>query len=274
MLNDNEEYGRTQRSVRTATVSRPITPIDTDRTRPHEVAPGAPQFVLPFGVERRQPPMLLAIVAALVAALAIVTVTVVGSIPAHTQGKAGPTAAPTAAATPTATVMPTPTALPGLQVYMDRGQDILLQYPQGWTATPTHPGIQFQNDPKNVIFEAAIGLPDPEALGTQGSAAADAGAWVDYELNSLATFYGDQFQREAGPTPAVTFGGAQWQTGIGYIGTGQARVRVKVYATVHNGRPVILNLLAADSAFSFAEEDYFGPMLRSFTFLTPQTPQA
>lgn len=236
----------------------------------------APQRrALPAGAESRRRPMVPAMVAALVAAVVIVAFTAVGGAPGRTQGKAGPTAAPTATVTPTptATVMPTPTAMPGFQVYMDSGQDILLQYPASWTVTPTHPGTQFQNDPKNATFEASIGLPSPDALNSQGSDSADAGAWVDYELNSLATFYGEQFQRVAGPTPAVTFGSAQWQTGIGYIGAGQSRVQVKVYATVHNGRPVILNLLAADSAFAFAEEDYFNPMLQSFTFLTPQTPQ-
>lgn len=274
MLNDNEEYGCTGRSARTATVSRPITPNETDQIEMHEAATGAPHIAVSAEATAQRRPMVFATIAALVVALVIVTFTVVGGAPGCTEGRAGPTVAPTAtSATATATAMPTPTAMPGFQVYLDRGQDILLQYPVGWTATPTHPGIQFQNDPKNASFEAEIGLPDPEALGNRGSDAADAGAWVDYELNSLTTFYGEQFQREVGPTPAVTFGGAQWQTGIGYIGDGQARVRVKVYATVHNGRPVILNLLAADSAFSFAEEDYFGPMLRSFTFLTPQTPR-
>lgn len=277
MPNDHEEYGRTGRSVRAATVSRPITPIDSDPALERDATPDSPQrFPLPAGAEGRRHSMLLAMVAALLTALVIVTFTVVGGTPGRTQGKAaGPTAAPTATATatPSPTVMPTPTAMPGFQVYMDRGQDILLQYPASWTATPTHPGTQFQNDPKNALFEAELGLPDPNALSSHGSDTADAGAWVEYELNSLATFYGEQFQREAGPTPAVTFGGAQWQTGIGYIGAGQSRVQVKVYATVHNGRPVILNLLAADSAFSFAEQDYFGPMLQSFTFMTPQMPQ-
>lgn len=275
MPNDHEEYGRTGRSVRAPTVSRPTTPTDSDPALEREVAPDSSQRLpLPAGAEGRRHSMLLATVAALLAALVIVTLTVVGGTPARTEGKAGATAAPTATATatPSPTVMPTPTAMPGFQVYMDRGQDVLLQYPVGWTATPTYPGTRFQNDPKNALFEAELGLPDPNALSSQGSDAANAGAWVEYELNSLATLYGGQFQREVGPTPAVSFGGAQWQTGIGYIGEGQSRVQVKVYATVHNGRPVILNLLAPDSAFSFAEEDYFGPMLQSFTFLTPQTP--
>jgi hypothetical protein len=67
----------------------------------------------------------------------------------------------------------------------------------------------------------------------------------------------------------VTIGGKAWQTGGGLVQANDTRICVQVYATVVDGRPYIINLIASDEHFIAGNIEFFTPMLRSFQFLQP-----
>src|SRR5262249_48075835 len=260
MPNDHDERASTRREAPTATLNRPVTPSDTDEIL--NVGAGeSPMRINPFGLALRRLPLVVGGASVLFAVLLIAL------LANSTRGSAGAQQRPQPTPTPTATVSPTPTALPGFQIYLDQSQGFLIQYPVQWVSKLAPPVVDFNDT--NVNYQVEISLPDPDMLSSQPDDSALASAWVDYTLDGLAPRIGDQFQRVPGPVPAVHFGDAEWQSGVGIIvaDDGQTRLRVQVYATIHEGKPYILTLLAADSAFLFAEQDFFTPMLQSFQFL-------
>lgn len=175
--------------------------------------------------------------------------------------------------TPTATVKPTPTTLPGFSLYSDSSDGFGIQYPRTWVLSPLSPGIQFDDDGANPGFEVQLLVPGADTCPSTSSTAtsADATVWVNCTLSILATKFKGSFQQAPGPTADVQIGAASWQSGVAYLGSGQSRVRVQVYATIHEGKPYIINLLAVDSRFSFGMLEFFQPMLQTFRFL-PATP--
>jgi hypothetical protein len=90
-------------------------------------------------------------------------------------------------------------------------------------------------------------------------------------LNTESQLHGGAFVRIPGPMPSGQFAGEEWQSGEGLLGSGPTQVRVQVFVTIHDGAPYVIGIAAADSAFDFAKQDYFGSMLTSFTFL-PSNP--
>jgi hypothetical protein len=177
---------------------------------------------------------------------------------------------PTATPRPTATAtkIPSPTAMPGFQLFVDTTDGFMLQYPVGWVQHLNNPGAEFSDDAGNPTFEMQVLLPsDSAAAGLTGDPN-DPQSWVNFAMESFATQYAGQFQEDAGPLPAAQFAGATWQTARGII-TDQVRIRVQVYATVYQGKPYIISLFASDDAFSVADTVYFQPMRLSFQFLPP-----
>ena len=264
MPNDHDEREPARRTAPTATLNRPVIPSDTDETL--DVGAGeSPTPLTPFGLTPRRLPLLVGGAGVLLAVL-LLAILANGA-----RGSVGARSRPLPTPTPTATIFPTPTPLSGFQVYLDQSQGFLVQYPTQWVSKPSPPVVDFYDSYPNFDFQVEISQPDPDMVSGQpwSSNSALASAWVDFTLDGLAPRIGDQFERVAGPVPAVHFGNAEWQSGVGIIvaDDGQTRIRVQVYATIHEGKPYVLTLLAADSAFSFAEQDFFTPMLRSFQFL-------
>jgi len=127
--------------------------------------------------------------------------------------------------TPTTTVFPTPTAEPGFQLYVDRSDGFLIQYPSGWALVSLSPGIDFKDDPNSpgyivqVLFPGAFSAPSGQP-GNPNSGS----FWVNYALNGLSTTLSQQgmgvLSRQANcPAPynqSITIGGVVWQCGAGY----------------------------------------------------------
>ena len=169
---------------------------------------------------------------------------------------------------PTATVKPTPTTLPGFSLYSDPNDGFGIQYPRTWVLSPLSPGIQFDDDSANPGFEVQLLVPGADTCPSNGATATSgATVWVNCTLSILATKFHGNFEQAPGPTADVQVGGMAWQSGVAYLGKGTSRVRVQVYATIHQGKPYIINLLAVDSRFSFGTLEFFQPMLQSFRFL-------
>jgi hypothetical protein len=179
---------------------------------------------------------------------------------------ARPTAVPP---TPTVTPIPSPTLAvgAGLSAYIDSTTGYEMGYPASWTATQQNPGVAFDDADNN--YEVHVILPDNSALPSQTDPTSMAANWVNYALDSEQQRWGaSNFQRLGGPTPPVTIGGQAWQTGTALIGTPtNSRIRLQVYATIHNGEAFVLVLLAPDELFARGQQAYFGPMLASFEFL-------
>jgi hypothetical protein len=193
-----------------------------------------------------------------------------------TAGQSGPiakhpTATPRPAATATATVFPSPTPMLGFQVYLDRSEGFVVQYPLTWIRQSNNPEVAFLDDTNNPRYQVQLDLPgDATSIGLQGDPNNPA-VWVNYAMNQLSSQFGDGFQQLPGPTPAAVIGGEQWQSSVALLSISGVNVRVQVYATVHDGKPYILSLEAADERFDAGRQLYFGPMLGSFQFL-PSTP--
>jgi hypothetical protein len=189
--------------------------------------------------------------------------------------RAQPDPTATSTATPTATPIPGVTPIAGYAPYVDGGDGFLVQYPVAWSCVPSHPGIECFDDAQD--FKVQVQLPGNWTQANTGTDPNDASVWVDYALSSIADLPG--YQRVANPPAPGTFGGATWQTGAAVVGMQQSdgsnatpagsdvRIRVQVYATVHDSRPYIIALYAADDQFGDGVNRYFQPMLNSFQFL-------
>lgn len=178
---------------------------------------------------------------------------------------------PTATLKPTATPspFPTPTAELGFKVYFDRSERFYLQYPLAWEAKQTNPGIQFDDDPNTPNYIVQVLQPGDATTAGPTSNPDDPTVWVRYELNRLAGIYQGSFTALPGPAPAIRFGGALWQSGVARLADNNTNIRVQIFATVYDGTPYIINLLATEDRFSEGVRAYFDPMLQSFTFLPP-----
>ncbi len=190
--------------------------------------------------------------------------------PAKTQGLVTPTPTLTPKATPTQTPIPTPTPMDGFQVFVDRTDGFLIQYPQGWVSSPTNPGVELTDDSNSPGFILQVLIPSTTTLNGAATNPNDPAALVDFELNNLSKQWpqGD-FTRVPGPNSVTNFGGADWQGAVGLISAGQTNIKVQVYATVHNGTPYVINLLASNDLFRAGSGAYFMPMLSTFQFWPP-----
>ena len=186
-----------------------------------------------------------------------------GSARAHPTTTRAPTATPSP--------FPTPTAVAGFKVYSDRGERFYVQYPLSWEAKQTNPGIQFDDDPNVPNFIVQVLQPGDATTAGPTSDPNDPRVWVRYELNRLASIYQSSFSELPGPAPAVRFGGALWQSGVARLSDNNTNIRVQIYATVYDGTPYIINLLATEDRFADGVRAYFDPMLQSFTFLPSTT---
>jgi hypothetical protein len=222
------------------------------------------------------------LVAALLVALAVAAASLIPGN--HPKGAIAQRPAPTATATQAPTPTPTLTATPGLAlmpgfaVYQDPASGYALQYPEVWPKPSTDPnlGVQFSDSSNldSARYVVQVNEPDPLTSGVAtgpdpNTAAAN---WVNFELTNFQQTeeaHGFTFTREPGPIPSVLIGGQQWQAGAAVISGQNLTLQVHVYATIHTGKPYVINLLAAASVFATGQQTYFAPMLNSFQFATP-----
>jgi len=192
-------------------------------------------------------------------------------------------------ARPTATSSPTtassPTAMPGYQPLVDREDGFIIQHPLDWSCSASNPGVDCIDSPDAQNYRLQVQLPGNWTGADTGPDPNDASVWVDYALGAFSDVPGRTYERVPSPSRPATFGGATWQSGVAIIGmeqdnpptptsgtvaaspVPQVRIRVQVYATVHDTKPYIIALYAADDHFSTGNSLYFQPMLKSFAFL-------
>ena len=186
------------------------------------------------------------------------------------QTAAPPSAVATAVPTPTQAPSPTaiPTALPSPTVAVDNGfalcgqpctnNGFLVEYPQNWqlAAADNANGIKFSNQDQSASFKAS------------GPTSSTAGDLVVSDLQTNFA-YREDYQP---PTSAstTTIGNETWVTQTVYYQNNNQRMRVDVYATVHQGKAYIIELQAQDVQFMTINAQYFATMLGKFQFV--QTP--
>jgi hypothetical protein len=217
----------------------------------------------------------ISIIAVTLAALAFLLPSLIASTARRPVAQVAPTQAP-----PTATASATPTLIRGFQYVADSEDGFTLQVPQSWTCAETNPGIECRDDADAPNYKAQVQLPGDWTVPGGQPNGNDASPWVDYALNAFSETPGQVFERTPGPASTVTINGVRWQTSGGLIsvdtssgqdGTPTAtppiHIRVQVYATIHNDKPYLIALYSTDEQFTFAKDQYFQPMLRSFQFI-------
>lgn len=207
---------------------------------------------------------------ALAALVALVVMTFPGTQPPlRTEAHAKPTATATLMPTATPQTTPLPTPLPGYALYVDSRSEFMIQYPLTWSKEDLVPSIQFY-DTAQSNYVVTILPADPNNGPATTDATAAATIWVDMTLNGIQQEETVQnFERLSGPTPAATIGGQVWQSGIATFGPADAPNRVQVYATIFDGIPYVITLVAPDDLFATGQALYFKPMLATFQFLPP-----
>jgi hypothetical protein len=216
------------------------------------------------------------IIGVTVVALAVPLLSLIASNARRPVAQTQPTATPQ----PTATVSPTPTLIPGFQYVADSEDGFTLQVPQSWTCAETNPGIECRDDADAPNYKAQVQLPGDWTVPGGQPNGNDASPWVNYALNAFSETPGQVFERTPGPASTVTINGVRWQTSGGLISvdtsssqdgtpttTPPIHIRVQVYATIHNDKPYLIALYSTEEQFTFAKDQYFQPMLRSFQFI-------
>ena len=184
------------------------------------------------------------------------------SIPTATTAPS-PTAtpSPTPTPSPSPTVAPTPTPFAGYEwcgtVCTTNG--FAVQFPEGWNQQPTTDttGVQFLNPTTPDVYASF------KAPGATSSAA-DALVASDLQTN---------FASKPGYTPptstqSTTIGGVTWvdQTATYTYQTPSQPEQVNVYATVFQGKGYIIELEASVAQFSAVNTQYFTTIIGSFEF--------
>ena len=167
----------------------------------------------------------------------------------------------TQTATPTLTLAtPTPLPQPGYLYYTENTSNFQVQYPAGWATMPQNPGVEIDDNAQNPTFVMQVLLPtDNQNPQTD---------WVQYEFDNLRQTSGtSNFQSIAGVTQFV-IGGEEWMSRTAMLQQGNNMIAVRVLATVHLGRPYIINMLAANVDIATAQSRYFNAILSTFAFLT------
>jgi hypothetical protein len=172
--------------------------------------------------------------------------------------------------TATATAVPTIGALPGFAIYADPKATFTLQYPATWTASPKDSGVEFYTTDSQETEYVVDVLPEVGAsTGATANDPTEASHWVDMALQGVQQQESVQnFLRMTGPLPAVTIGGQTWQSGAAVFDVLQLHSRVQVYATLFQGKPYVITLLAPDASFATGDHLYFKTMLSTFQFTT------
>ena len=231
---------------------------DEDSRPPIGTSPPAPQRTL-------APHLILigGVMGALLASALLLAVAAAGRIASRHPTGPSATTAPA-----TVTPSPSPTPQLGYTVYTDAGDGFLVQYPKTWSVDSTAPPvIQFSDNSNETGYVLQVALPASAALPNAGGDPALATTWVNYEMNIFAQKYPQNFILLDSGVSTREIGGVLWQSGAGLITNNSSGIRLQVYATVYQGKPYLINLLAAQDRFDAGELDFFDPMLSSFSFM-------
>jgi hypothetical protein len=259
-------------AVTSAVVARPTTAAERHPAPSPPAPPGNP------GQPPRGTPPLRAPVAALAVGILLGTIVVATAVlPGDVRTpRADPAALATATARPTATTAATatPGALPGFAIYADPKADFTLQYPATWKAVPKDSGVEFYTTDTQETEYVVDVLPEGGASTTGvPNDPTEASQWVDLALQGVQQQESVQnFLRVTGPLPAVTIGGQTWQSGTAVFDVLQLHSRVQVYATLYQGTPYVITLLAPDASFTVGDRQYFKTMLATFQFVPTSPP--
>jgi hypothetical protein len=170
----------------------------------------------------------------------------------------GPTPSPTPLPSPTLTPTATPDAGFTMCDTTCTSNGFSIEYPDGWSQKPTtdSTGIQFTNPSQ---------LDKIAAFKTPGITTMNAGQLVNTDLNNFSSQQG-YIAPTPSPSSNATIGGENWSYQIAYYQSNGQTVRIEVYATVHQGKAYIIELLALDSQFDAVNTQYFERMLVRFQF--------
>lgn len=278
LKNDTEDAGRIEEAQATPHSTAEDMAQTTGETgsrredEPSQVVneAGPPPLWNPRSLPRRRASRALPGLIGLAALAALVVMVLPGTQPPQrTEAHAKPTATATLAPTATPQTTPLPTALPGYVLYVDSRSEFLIQYPATWGKEDLVPSIQFYDSAQS-NYVVTILPADPNNGPAVTDATAAATTWVNMTLTGIQQEETVQnFQRLSGPTPAATIGGQVWQSGIATFGPANALNRVQVYATVFDGTPFVITLVAPENLFAIGQMQYFKPMLATFQFLPP-----
>lgn len=196
---------------------------------------------------------------------------------ANTPGPSpNPTSVATAAATPTLTpsptVAPTNTPMPSPTVASTPAPDsgfawcsqlctnngFLVEYPQNWQIGPA-------DNANGVKFTSPIAPNQFAAFKATGPTSSTPDELVAGDLQA-------NFQSKQGYTPPTssspaTIGNVTGVTQIAYYQNNSQKVRIEVYAIVHQGKAYIVELQAPESQFESINAQYFENMLGRFQFV-------
>jgi hypothetical protein len=131
----------------------------------------------------------------------------------------------------------------------------LVEYPQNWqpVATDNANGIKFSNQDQFASFKAP------------GPTSSTAGDLVMSDLHTNFAF-GEGYQPPTSSS-TTTIGNETWVTQTVYYQHNNQRMRVDVYATVHQAKAYIIELQAQDDQFTSIYAQYFATMLGKFQFV-------
>src|SRR5262249_41685936 len=157
----------------------------------------------------------------------------------------------------TPTPLPSPTAAPGYQLFVDGADGFMIQHPLAWSCAASNPGVDCSDNPDEQTYRLQVQLPGDWTSAPLGANPNDASVWVDYALGASEDQPGRTFERGPGGSGDTTIGGEKWRGGAAIIdmtptggatptaGTTPVRIRVQVYATVRDDRPYVIALYAA-----------------------------
>lgn len=203
------------------------------------------------------------VVSALVASLLLLAIAGATRITARRD-------ASSATPSPQSTITPSPSPSPeiGFRLYTDKTNGFLVQYPERWSIdSSAAPVIQFSDNSTETGYVMQVALPSPASLTSSTSDPTKATTWVNYELNTFAQKYPQNFILLNSGSETRDIGGVLWQSGAGLITNNSSGIHLQVYATVYQGKPYLINLLCAQDRFSAGSLEYFDPMLSTFAFL-------
>lgn len=177
------------------------------------------------------------------------------------NASSAPTDTPTPIPSPSPTTIPTPTPdanFSWCQSCSSLGFSV--EYPNGWAqgTTSDEPGVQFQNQ-LNPQEYAAFKTPNNVTNNTTATDLAN----TDLQNN---------FEKQPGYTSpssqsTATIGGENWVTETAsYRPSNGQKIRVEVFATIHQGKAYIIELQAVEGQFASENEKYFQVMLSRFQF--------
>lgn len=229
--------------------------------QPSSALYGQPYAAAPAAPTKRRVPVWVWIVGGVVALVLIACIGfgayAYSLAPKITAAETQTALANEATATPVATA--TPSVPAGFTQYTDDTNGFSVAYPQSWTKSTESSGgdsgVQFldTSDAADwLVLVSSQTLSPSEVITTENTLLqASSSDQTDTNLQ--------------GPT-TVTYGGASWTQETADATDSGTTLTASVLATSHGGKEYIVFELASKDSFATIDQQYFQPMLNSFTF--------